>query len=129
MLDLVIAGEYPVMISAALHHVVISAAKGAPVAPVSPTPLLGRSSEVVMMTTAPHPHAAMLFIDFLLSKDGQTALRKAHYLPAHPDVEPLPQMAPILPKHTGAKAYVMSPDEHDKARKESVLTFNRLFRN
>ena len=36
---------------------------------------------------APHPHASMLFIDFLLSKDGQTILQEADYLPAHPDVQ------------------------------------------
>lgn len=127
VLDQVIAGEYPVTISAALHQVINSAVKGAPIAFSSPSPLLGRNEVAVVMKAAPHPHAAMLFIDFLLSKDGQQLLRKAHYVPADPDVAPLPQFAPYLPKSTGGQAYILTPDEFDGVRREAISTFNRLF--
>jgi ABC-type Fe3+ transport system substrate-binding protein len=127
VLDQVIAGEFPVMVSAALHHVAISAAAGAPVAASSPSPLLGRNENVMMLKAAPHPHAAMLFIDFLLSKDGQTILRDARYLPARPDVEPLPEMRAVMPATTGAKVHVMSPEEHNAARKPAQDLFQKLF--
>lgn len=127
VLDQVIAGEYPVMISAALHHVAISAAQGAPVAATSPSPVLGRNGYAMMMKGAPHPHAAMLFIDFLVSRDGQTILREARYLPAHPDVDPLPEMQAVMPKATGAKAYIMSPEEHNAVRKEAQAIHRKMF--
>lgn len=127
VLDQVIAGEYPVMISAALHHVAISANQGAPVAATSPSPVLGRNGYVMMMKGAPHPHAAMLFIDFLLSKDGQTILRDALYLPAHPDVDVLENMRSVMPKATGAKTYVMSPEEHEAVRGEAQRLYQKLF--
>ncbi len=128
VLDQVIAGEYPVMISAALHHVAISAAQGAPVASTTPSPVLGRNGYVMMMKGAPHPHAAMLFIDFLISPAGQTILREARYLPAHPAVTPLPEMQAVMPQATGASTYVMSPEEHDAARKTATGIYQRLFR-
>lgn len=128
VLDRVIAGEYPVMISAALHHVAISRAKGAPVASASPEPVIGRNGYVMMLKTAPHPHAAMLFVDFMLSERGQNILRKARYLPAHPKVEPLAQMKTIVPKFNGLKEYVIGPEEQEALRKSSQEIFKKLFR-
>lgn len=127
VLDQVIAGEYPVMISAALHHVAISAAQGAPVAATTPSPVLGRSGYAMMLKGAPHPHAAMLFIDFLVSREGQEILRAARYLPAHPGVDPLPEMRAVLPAATGAATYIMSPEEHEAARRGATEIYQRLF--
>lgn len=49
-------------------------------------PVPGLVKTLGLAKHAPHPHASMLFIDFLLSKVGQKILREADYLPAHPDV-------------------------------------------
>ena len=50
---------------------------------------------------APHPYAAMLLVDFILSKEGQQILAKAEYFPARPDVPPLPLLAPVVPQNAG----------------------------
>jgi iron(III) transport system substrate-binding protein len=39
---------------------------------------------------APNPNAARLFVDFLMSEEGQAALTKAYVSPVHSEVEPNP---------------------------------------
>ena len=89
IVDRVMAGEYAICLDSFLHHPIISARKGAPVAPLPFDPVLTLVSSVVLPKNPPHPYAAMLFIDYLLSKDGQLKLQGADYFPAHPDVSRL----------------------------------------
>ena len=86
VVDRVMAGEYALCLDAFLHHPIISARKGAPVAPLPLDPVLTVVSSVMLPKAPPHPYAAMLFIDYLLSKDGQAKLQGADYFPAHPGV-------------------------------------------
>jgi iron(III) transport system substrate-binding protein len=62
-------------------------AKGAPVAFVFPTEGVSAVSEpAAILSTAKNPAAAKVFIDFLLSRDGQELALKQGYLAAHPSV-------------------------------------------
>ena len=81
VVDRVMAGEYALCLDAFLHHPIISARKGAPVAPLPLDPVLTVVSSVMLPKAPPHPHAAMLFIDYLLSKEGQARLQGADYFP------------------------------------------------
>src|SRR5215813_1148630 len=101
LVDRVIAGEYPIALNIYAHHPLISAAKGAPVNSklLDPTPSAAGTAAVVK--NAPHPHAAMLLTDFILSKEGQQIMAQAEYFPAHPEVEPAPQLASIVPRKAG----------------------------
>ena len=45
--------------------------KGAPVAFVPISPLLGNITVITLPASSPTPYAAMLYIDFVLSHDGQ----------------------------------------------------------
>ena len=89
ILDLVIAGEYPLAIQIFNHHAYISKTAGAPVDWQPLEPVTATNNTVGVAKYAPHPHAAMLFLDFMLSKKGQVVFQKANYLPAHPDVPAL----------------------------------------
>ncbi len=86
VMDMVIAGEFAIGINMFNYHAVISRAAGAPVDWQAIEPVPGLVKTLGLAKNAPHPHASMLFIDFLLSKDGQKILQEADYLPAHPDV-------------------------------------------
>jgi ABC-type Fe3+ transport system substrate-binding protein len=86
VVDRVMAGEHALCLDSFLHQPIISARKGAPVAPLPLDPVLTVVSSVMLPKAPPHPYAAMLFIDYLLSKEGQSKLRDADYFPAHPDV-------------------------------------------
>jgi iron(III) transport system substrate-binding protein len=119
LVDRVIAGEYPIALNIYAHHPLISAGKGAPVNSQLMNPVPSASGAVAMLKGAKHPHAAMLLVDFLLSKEGQTILAAAEYFPARPDVEPRAQLASIVPAKAGyTENYITS--EQFKAQLEST---------
>ncbi|MGZ8520307.1 MAG: ABC transporter substrate-binding protein [Candidatus Binatia bacterium] len=86
VLDLVIAGEYPMALQIFNHHAYISKAAGAPVEWLPLEPVTATISTIGLAKNSPHPHAAMLFLDFILSRKGQRIMQAANYLPSHPEV-------------------------------------------
>ena len=89
ILDLVIAGEYPMAIQIFNHHAYISKTAGAPVEWQPLEPVTATNNSIGLAKNAPHPHASMLFLDFVLSKKGQRVFQQANYLPAHPEIPAL----------------------------------------
>src|SRR5438309_9652350 len=89
ILDLVIAGEYPLAVQIFNHHAYISKAAGAPVEWQPLEPVTATINTIGLAKNSPRPHAAMLFLDFLLSKKGQKVVQISNYLPAHPDMPAL----------------------------------------
>src|SRR5258708_9010154 len=81
VLDQVIAGEYPIALQIFNHHAVISAKQGAPVKWIPMEPATGALSVVSISKNAPHPNAAKLFEDFLVSPERQLAYQKPDNLP------------------------------------------------
>jgi ABC-type Fe3+ transport system substrate-binding protein len=86
LLDLVIAGEYPIALHIFNHHAYISKSKGAPVEWSPLEPVSATINTISSVIRSPHPHATMLFIDFLLSEKGQKVFQAVNYLPSHPKV-------------------------------------------
>ncbi len=86
LLDLVIAGEYPLALHIFHHHAHISRSAGAPVdwAPIEPA--TATINTISPVTRSPHPHAAMLLLDFVLSEEGQKVIQAVNYLPSHPKI-------------------------------------------
>jgi ABC-type Fe3+ transport system substrate-binding protein len=89
ILDLVIAGEYPLAVQIFNHHAYISKAAGAPVEWQPLEPVTATINTIGLAKYAPRPHAALLFLDFLLSKKGQKIVQLSNYLPAHPEMPAL----------------------------------------
>ena len=64
---------------------------GAPVDWVNLEPVVGINNVAALAKNAPHPNAAMLFLDFMLSKEGgQKVMRDVNRIPTHPEVLPNP---------------------------------------
>jgi len=84
--NMMIAGEVEISPTTYLSHVLASRAQGAPLAWNAPGPLPVLDTSAALATMAPHPHAAMLFIDFLLSKEGQLMYRDIGYASARSDM-------------------------------------------
>ena len=82
MAELVASGEIPLAATLYNHNVERLVVKGAPVKwkPLQPT--FGRPNAIGMARRAPHPHAGLLFADFMLSKEGQTLLKERNRVPA-----------------------------------------------
>jgi len=65
--------------------------KGAPVDWVNLEPVVGKTPSSGLSRNAPNPHTAMLFLDFILSKDGgQKVIQSLNNTPTHPQVPPDP---------------------------------------
>lgn len=94
--------------------------KGAPIAFVFPREGVSAVTEpVAILRTTKNPDAARAFIDFLLSRDGQTLAFRQGYMPAHPDV--------ALPAGFPARTEVrLMPFDPAKALAEEAANRNRF---
>src|SRR5438046_884783 len=86
ILDLTIAGEFPIALHIFNHHAYISKMAGAPVDWYGIEPVTATIQTIALAKNTPHPHAAMLLLDFVLSEQGQKAFQQSNYLLAHPKV-------------------------------------------
>ena len=71
VVNLVVSGEAVMTLPASVGHVMLDKQKNAPVEWAALEPVPTAQGYVALASKAPHPHAAMLFIDFLLSDEGQ----------------------------------------------------------
>ena len=86
---LVAAGEFPLGLSINENNVENLKLKGAPVDWLKPAdPFYGELVPIGIMAGANHPYASRLFIDYVLSKEGQELFRNMGKIPARPDVQP-----------------------------------------
>jgi iron(III) transport system substrate-binding protein len=84
--NLMIAGEVALSPTIYQSHVAASKAQGAPLGWNAPGPVPVTDTAVALAVKAPHPGAAMLFIDFLLSREAQTLYRDRGYLSSRKDM-------------------------------------------
>lgn len=79
MADLVVSGEVPLSLTVFRDHALEVKGKGAPVdwAPMDVVPT--NTGGVSIIAQAPHPHAAVLMADFLLSPEGAKILGDLDY--------------------------------------------------
>ena len=128
LVDRVIAGEYAIALNIFAHHPLISKAKGAPVDSQLMDPVAATAATMAVVKGAHHPNAAMLLVDFILSKAGQQILVGAEYYPADPSVPPSPQLASVVPKIAGVPENFVGPDTLLKYTDSSEEIYQRLFR-
>lgn len=86
--QLLAAGEFHAVSNTYAHIAAREKERGAPVQWVFAEPVITYLHPVAIARHAPHPKAAHLFLDFLLSKEGQNMLREQGRIPAHRGVEP-----------------------------------------
>jgi len=124
----VMAGEYAIALNVFLHHPIISSKQGAQVSSQPMEPILGNASVMVLAKGAPHPHAALLLMDFLISPEGQAVIQKADYFPADPTLEIEPSVARIVPSKNGMNMYFLSEEELYQSRAKSIDLQKKYFR-
>jgi iron(III) transport system substrate-binding protein len=126
VLDQVIAGEYAIALNIFNNHAVISAAKGAPVDWIPMDPALGVLSVISVTKDAPHPNAGKLFLEFLMSEEGQKLYRDAEYLPVDPDVPP--KDLALRPDGVKFHAIYKTPEEIERDMPRWNEVFKSIFR-
>jgi iron(III) transport system substrate-binding protein len=118
-IQLVAAGEAPLTIGYG-PHAQSFVNQGAPIEWVPLEPVVVIINTVSIAARSPHPAAAKLFIDFLLSKTAQLKLRELSRIPSRSDVEADP---PRLNK--GFKKIVQ--DLENEGMAESIKLFQQVF--
>jgi ABC-type Fe3+ transport system substrate-binding protein len=127
LVDRVIAGEFPIALNIFAHHPLISKAKGAPVDSQLMDPVPSTAGTMVIPKGVHHPYAAMLLVDFILSREGQQILADADYFPARADVAPKELLASVIPERAGVPELFLSPDRLDEYTESSEKILEDLF--
>ena len=119
-LQLLAAGEFPITMVSNANLILDLKKAGAPIEPIRISPVLLRPSLLLLAANAPHPHAAMLYLDFLLSKDGQNLLASSSRLPARRDVQ-----TDDRELHDGLQFLMPNPLETGRNYKNLALLFEK----
>jgi iron(III) transport system substrate-binding protein len=87
MTELVSAGEIPLCLTLYNQAVDKLKEKGAPIDWRALQPAFGRADGIAVAKRAPHPHAALLFADFVLSPEGQRIIKERARVPVNRKVD------------------------------------------
>ena len=127
LVNRVMDGEYPLALAIFLHHPLISARSGAPVDSIPMDPVSSLAGTVVLPKNVPHPHSAMLLIDFLLSKDGQEVLARSDYFPSNPQVKPAEYLRRIVPGTIGMQEKFLRPEVWAAESERTQALYEKYF--
>jgi iron(III) transport system substrate-binding protein len=115
------AGQYPLILAYA-HTIEREKFKGAPMEWVALEPAVVEIDPQMIGSKAPHPNAARLFMDYILSREGQEMLVEFQRIPVRKDVEPKPARL-----FRGYQRIVERPDDY-KFFSENVKVYQELFK-
>ena len=107
--QLIASGEIPLAPNIYNHNAERLAVRNAPIRWKALAPTFGRPNAIGLAKRAPHPHAALLFADFLLSREGQTILKQRNRVPAsravnsHLNAFPFEMIDPVITLDEDAK--------------------------
>lgn len=115
---MVASGEVPLALTVYSWNPEQLKRKGAPIEAHFLNPMFGVSSAVAIMNKAPHPNAAVLFYDFVLS-EGQKLMADADYVPTNKKVDSKMRSVPF--KLVDANRVLDSQDKWFKMYDEIVI--------
>jgi ABC-type Fe3+ transport system substrate-binding protein len=120
-IELLAAGEFPLAI-AYTHTAEAIKKKGSPIEWTNLEPVVVKVDSIMLGSRAPHSNVGKLFIDFILSEEGQRLLQGLQRPTLRTGVEPNP---PRLSK--GYERVVLQP-EHSVNVQENVRLYKQIFR-
>lgn len=95
--------------------------EGAPIDWIAAEPIIGLTFGFALVKGSPHPNAARLFIDFVLSREGQQAIAEANYYTARKDVQ-----SPIMKKVPPHAKLIPLPLEMAKRYNEYFQLYRKV---
>jgi iron(III) transport system substrate-binding protein len=115
------AGQYALILAYA-HTLEREKFKGAPIDWIPLEPAVVEIDPQMIGAKAPHPNAARLFMDYILSKEGQEMLVEFQRIPVRKDVEPKPARL-----FRGYQRIVEKPDDY-KYFSDNVKLYQEIFK-
>jgi iron(III) transport system substrate-binding protein len=97
LIEFLVAGQRPVCFTCYSHHFPGRIKKGAPIQALLSEGVGELGGSVGVLKGAPHPNAALLWVRWAVSEEGQKVYAQAGETPAHPKVEPLEKIRPTTP--------------------------------
>jgi iron(III) transport system substrate-binding protein len=85
--NLVVSGEVPLALTVYNYMPEQAKARGAPIDWFVIEPAIARANGIGIARQAPHPYAATLFYEFILSEETQRNMSRAGYVPTHRNVD------------------------------------------
>jgi iron(III) transport system substrate-binding protein len=127
LIALTIAGEFEAAIPAAAYRTSQYVVKGAPIAWHCPEPVPLAVSEMGILKGAPHIHAAKIFSNWFLSKEGQIAQFASNNAPpVHPELKTKNFL--VFPDQVLGKPIAFrAPDMEKRLSKEMYATWNPIW--
>ncbi len=123
-------GKYAISIGVASEHVLPLEEAGAPVTTARPKEgayLTSGSFAFGMVKNPPHPNATRLFVNWALSKEGQTAYsREVRQHGVRVDV-PSDLLMPGFTRQAGEKFIVSDDEAYDLTRKKNEDLVKKIF--
>ena len=121
--QLMAAGESAIAVAARGRRVTDYKEQGAPVDFRIFDPYPGDPSAAALMAQSPHPYAGMLFIDWMLSQEGQTALAEIPRLSIRKGVKQKGRLQELFEKEFA----FLNPASFGSNTKQLIEQFNQIF--
>jgi len=122
--DLVVSGEVPMSPVIGYADVLQAQAKGAPIQWAPQEVVLTTVGASSLVNKAPHPYSALLLLDYLHSREGQTAARDGQQI-ASPRKDVPTAGLPAVQKLVMSQKY--TPDEYAKQAADWEKLFKQYF--
>jgi len=120
LIESIVSGDCPLATSANVHGVAPLADEGAPITWVKTDPMYANYGAVGVAKNAPHPYAARLWMNFVLSPEGQQSVADNWRIPANPAVPP---KEPELQDPDSYNLMVAGDDIMERARELNDLYY------
>ncbi|MBM2805946.1 MAG: Extracellular solute-binding protein [Deltaproteobacteria bacterium] len=121
--QLMLAGESAIALAARARRVTDFKEQGAPIDFRIFDPYAGEPNSLAMMARAPHPHAAILFTDYLLSQEGQVMLADIPRLSIRKGVKQKGRLQDLFVKDFT----FVNPASYGANTKQLIDQFNQIF--
>jgi iron(III) transport system substrate-binding protein len=121
--QLMLAGESAIALAARGRRVVDFKEQGAPIDFRIFTPYAGEPNSLAIAARAPHPHAAILFADWILSQEGQARLAEIPRLSIRKGIKHRGRLQDLFAK----EFTFVNPASYGAKTKEIIDQFNQVF--
>jgi iron(III) transport system substrate-binding protein len=123
--QLLMAGEGQLAVTIYAYNAESLRAVGGPIDWVAPELIPTLLYPLTMVRNAPHPHAAALFYDFLLSDAGQQMIAKEGRVVANPNIDPIyPRMKELRALLGTPRVHINTLEEASKYSQEGIKIFD-----
>ena len=125
--QMMMAGEAPLAVTTYAYNNESLRASNAPVDWVAEDLIPALIYPLTLARNAPHPHAAALFYDFLISEEGQRLIAKEGRVVAHPKVEPIyPRMKELQNLLGTPRIQLNTLEQNAKLLKDGVQILDEI---